>query len=260
MTDIIDNYIIETDSHAFPELVLLHGAWHDSSCWEKVLPLLRKQGFTVHTPDLPGHDRDAVSINKVSLKHYVQTITDILEQAKRPLALLGHSMAGMVITQAACKVPDKIHSLLYLCAYLPRDGESLFDLIQLNRQMKGPCAIEDAMQLSADKRYCSIPPEQRVPLFYSQCAESLQPQLRDKFRQQATLPLSSATHFEQEIFTTMPSYYICCSKDMVLPVSHQYNMLSRQPCKNLLQLESDHSPFYSCPEQLSALLCAILAE
>ncbi len=38
--------------------VLIHGAWHGSWCWDKVVPLLKKKGHKVEAPDLPGHGRD----------------------------------------------------------------------------------------------------------------------------------------------------------------------------------------------------------
>ena len=50
--------------------------------------------------------------------------------------------------------------------------------------------------------------------------------------------------------------YILCTNDKVIPIHHQRRMLTRQHCDVLLQLDADHSPFLSCPEQLALVLGA----
>lgn len=238
-------------------LILVHGAWHDRHCWDAVRELLQARNLTVDCPDLPGHGDNALPLHKVSARQYLTALLDLLDAAPEPVVLVGHSMAGNVVTEAACKRPDKIRHVVYLCAYLPRPGESIFDLIVLNRGHEPMCPIELALELAADKRSCTIEPEQVIPLFYNDVPAALAQQLSPRLRAQATLPLSAAARFDQDVFATLDSVYICCTRDRVIPLHHQRRMLARQPCKTLLQIESDHSPFYSCPEQLAELLMAL---
>lgn len=81
--------------------VLVHGAWHGSWCWRKVVPLLRAKGHTVFTPDLPGHYRSATPCADVTLKTYVDSISDLIVSNNHKVILVGHSMAGVVISQVA---------------------------------------------------------------------------------------------------------------------------------------------------------------
>lgn len=217
---------------------------------------LRERGCHVTCPDLPGHGKDSLSLPKITLRKYVAALVELLQASPEPVILLGHSMAGMVISEAACLVPEKIHALVYLCAYLPRNGESLFDLITINRSHEPFIPIEMAMNLSADKRVCDIDEEQIIPLFYSNVPQQLANELKQQFGSQATLPLSAAVKMEQDVFSNMATCYIICTRDRVIPLHHQRRMLSRQSCTTLLQMEADHSPFYSSPKVLADILWA----
>ena len=102
--------------------VLIHGAWHGGWCWDKIVPLLKKEGHKVEAPDLPGHGRDKTPIPEISLQSYTDRVCRILDTQSEPVILVGHSMGGVVITQAAQHRPEKIKTLVYLSAMLPRNG------------------------------------------------------------------------------------------------------------------------------------------
>src|SRR5713101_6473680 len=105
--------------------VLVHGAWHGSWCWEKVVPLLRQAGHQVETLDLPGHGQDRTPIHEITLATYTKRVCETLDAQAEPVILVGHSMGGIVITQVAEERPEKIATLVYLAAYLLQNGESL---------------------------------------------------------------------------------------------------------------------------------------
>jgi pimeloyl-ACP methyl ester carboxylesterase len=110
--------------------VLVHGAWHGSWCWDRVVPLLEKQGHKAVAPDLPGHGADKSPISEVSLQAYADRVVDVLEAQSETVVLVGHSMGGIVISQAAECCPDRVKTLVYLSAFLLRDGESLLQVAQ----------------------------------------------------------------------------------------------------------------------------------
>lgn len=236
--------------------VLVHGAWHSGACWAHVASILTAQGCTVFTPDLPGHGNNALPLAKVTLKAYVIFLLDLLDGIDGKVCLVGHSMAGMVISEVAALRPDKVARLIYLCAYLPRDGESLFELIALNRGHEPFAAIDLALQMSDDKRTCTIASEDIIPLFYQLAPASVATEAKAAFAVQATLPLAAKVQLNAAAFTQVPRTYLACTQDKVISMHHQRRMLNRQPCDELLQLAADHSPFHSCPEQLAALLAA----
>src|SRR5579863_452574 len=102
--------------------VLIHGAWLGSWCWDDVARRLESLGHDVETPELPGHGGDPTPVSVITLQSYVDAVADEMEQ---DAVLVGHSMAGIVISTLAEQKPESISSLIYLAAYLLRPGESI---------------------------------------------------------------------------------------------------------------------------------------
>ena len=120
-------------------IVLVHGAFAGAWCWEPVLPGLRAAGHEVEAIDLPGSGGDETPVEEVSLDAYANRVCAVLADG-RPAVLVGHSMGGMVITQAAARCPEHVAALVYLAAFLPADGQSLMELVAL------PEAADDQVQ------------------------------------------------------------------------------------------------------------------
>ena len=105
--------------------VMVHGAWHGAWCWYKLVPLLQSAGHTVIAPDLPSLGMDRTPLSQVSLDTWVEHICHVVDTASEPVVLVGHSRGGIIISEVAERRSDKIALLVYLAAYLLRDGESL---------------------------------------------------------------------------------------------------------------------------------------
>jgi pimeloyl-ACP methyl ester carboxylesterase len=107
--------------------VLVHGAWHGSWCWKRVRNLLQEQGHDVFTPTLTGlADRSHLISRDVNLETHILDVVNLIRwEELSDVVLCGHSYAGAVVTGAADRIPDRIHSLVYLDAFVPEDGENL---------------------------------------------------------------------------------------------------------------------------------------
>jgi pimeloyl-ACP methyl ester carboxylesterase len=110
--------------------VLVHGAWGGSFGWRKVRPLLQQAGHQVFTPSLTGlGERAHLATPQVDLSTHIQDVSNaIWYEDLTDIILVGHSYGGMVVTGVADRMPERIQHLVYLDAFLPRDGQSLFDL------------------------------------------------------------------------------------------------------------------------------------
>ena len=97
--------------------VLIHGAWHGAWCWKKIIPLLEKEGHNVEAPELPGHGNHKVPIAEISLQLYVDYVCQVIDSQSEPVILVGHSLGGCTISQAAENRPEKIKALVYLSAF-----------------------------------------------------------------------------------------------------------------------------------------------
>lgn len=111
--------------------VLVHGAWHGGWCWQRVARLLQSEGHTVFAPTLTGVcERSHLSSPAINLTtHINDVVNEIKWKELEDFVLVGHSYGGMVITGAAEQCADKIRSVVYLDAFLPEDGQSLYDIV-----------------------------------------------------------------------------------------------------------------------------------
>jgi pimeloyl-ACP methyl ester carboxylesterase len=109
--------------------VLVHGAWHGSWCWKRVRKSLCDAGHQVFTPTLTGlADRSHLNSAAVDLSTHVADVVNLLRwEALSDVVLCGHSYGGMVISGVADRVPEQIRTLVYLDAFVPEDGECIFD-------------------------------------------------------------------------------------------------------------------------------------
>jgi pimeloyl-ACP methyl ester carboxylesterase len=110
--------------------LLVHGAWGGSWMWARLAQLLRGQGHEVFAPSLTGiGERTHLGSPAVNLSTHVNDVLGTIEYERlSDFVLVGHSYGGMVVTAVADRVPEKIRSLVYLDAFVPKDGQSLLDL------------------------------------------------------------------------------------------------------------------------------------
>ena len=114
--------------------VLVHGGWHGGWCWRRVAPLL--SGHDVFCPTLTGlGDRAHLARPDTGLADHVADVVAVLElDDLRDVVLVGHSSGGAVITGVAQRRPDRLRELVYLDAFVPAPGQSVFDLLPAARR------------------------------------------------------------------------------------------------------------------------------
>jgi pimeloyl-ACP methyl ester carboxylesterase len=111
--------------------VLVHGAWHGAWCWREVGDRLRRAGHAVHAPTLTGlGEFEHRSVPAIGLRDHVQDIVGLIEyEDLREVVLVGHGYAGMLLAGVAEEAQERLAALVYVDAWLPRDGECVLDLI-----------------------------------------------------------------------------------------------------------------------------------
>ncbi len=86
-------------------VVLVHGSWHGAWCWRDLTPRLQALGHRVVTLGLPGHGDDQTPPHAVTLQSYADRVGAALDEFNEPALLVGHSMGGIAISQAAEQHP-----------------------------------------------------------------------------------------------------------------------------------------------------------
>jgi len=107
--------------------VLVHGGGHGGWCYQRLAPLLRKEGHEVYTPTLTGLGERAHLLRPdVDLDTHITDVVSLLKyEGLTDVILVGHSYRGMVITGIADRAPDRVGHLVFLDAATPVNGESL---------------------------------------------------------------------------------------------------------------------------------------
>jgi pimeloyl-ACP methyl ester carboxylesterase len=230
--------------------VLIHGAWHGAWCWPKVSSRLERLGHRAVAPDLPGLGADATPLERVSLQLWTAHVCGILDAEAEPVILVGHSRGGVVISEVAEQRPDKIHALVYLTAFLVRDGECVFDLAQQDMSSLVPAN----MVMSPDKRSSTMREESLRDAFYGLCQEEDVELARQRIRPEPTAALATAVRVTEGNFGRVPRIYVQCLRDRAIPPALQRQMYTATPCREVVSLDTDHSPFFSAPDELTAHL------
>jgi pimeloyl-ACP methyl ester carboxylesterase len=116
--------------------LVCHGAWSAGWMWKKMQPLMNAAGHRLVTPTYTGLGERAHLANPaIDLETHIEDILNVIHyEDLRDIVLIGHSYGGMVATGVADRVRDRIVQLIYLDAFVPDDGQSLFDLNEQGRQ------------------------------------------------------------------------------------------------------------------------------
>jgi pimeloyl-ACP methyl ester carboxylesterase len=111
--------------------VLVHGAWGGAHGFRHVRRLLCSAGHEVFTPALTGiGERSHLASPQVDLTtHVTDVVNVVLYEDLDPIVLVGFSYGGMVVTGALDAIGDRVGSLVYLDAFVPDDGDSLYGLL-----------------------------------------------------------------------------------------------------------------------------------
>jgi pimeloyl-ACP methyl ester carboxylesterase len=238
-------------------MVLVHGAFGRAAGWDRVAPGLRAAGHEVEAIDLPGAGDDTTPVAEVTLDRYAERVCEALADGP-PAVLVGHSMGGMVITQAAARCPERIDRLVYVAAFLPADGESLIDLTQ--RPEAADDAVQAGLVVDGDPPVATMPPEAaRVGLM--NCCDDEQAAWAQSLR--GRQPVAPFTHpaslNSSATFANLPRAYVMCLQDRAIKPALQRLMLERAGCDPVIEIDTDHSVWASRPEELTAALNRLAA-
>ncbi len=229
--------------------IFVSGAWHAGWCWERVAPLLQAAGHTAIAPDLLGMGADRTPLSSVSLAAWADQIAQLIRSVDEQVILVGHSRGGVVISEAAERVPDQIRTLVYVTAFLVPSGQSLATM----------AAQAPESQLAANLTFSedgstTVNPDAVGAIFYNQTDEAWLERAKARLCPEPVAALVTPLQLTDEHFGRVRRAYIECSDDKIIPLSLQRSMQNALPCEPVFTIATDHSPFYSAPEELAACL------
>ncbi len=228
-------------------IVVAHGAWSSAWAWQKMRPLLRAAGHDIFTPSYTGlGERAHLAAPGIGLDTHIEDVLGVLQfEDLRDVVLIGHSYGGMVATGVADRAGGRIARLIYLDAFVPRHGESLFRLVgpETEAKMRAGAAAGDGWRVPSNP----MPPD--TPPNYAEWAAP----------RRLTQPMKC---FEQTLTLSggplPPRGYIYCTRYAPGDVFRQFADRAKTEGWRYAELDASHNPHITCPEELRDVLAEMM--
>lgn len=240
---------LEEDKKRYPTYVLVHGAWADESAWGFVRNDLAKNANVV-VVNLPAHGADNTPGAGIGLTEYVKTVSEAVNKVSGKVILVGHSMAGVIISQVAEQMPGKIDKLIYVSAYLPKNGE---DVSSITNKFLNNKPVE-VLEFNKEYTLVSIKKEAIATVVCADCPDYMKDMLVKYHRAEPVKGLNDKVSLTSR-FKAVPKYYISTKNDYAVPYALQQQMiLSDGTVKKVFEMETSHLPFVVNPKAFLNIL------
>ena len=230
--------------------VLVHGAWAAPYAWKMVKDQLEKKGQHVITVQLPGHGTDQTPAAHITMDSYITKVVHTINNTKGKVILVGHSMAGMIISGVAEQIPDKIEKLIYIAAFVPTSGQSAYALSMLDKQS----LLGASLVASADNTLFDVKLDQATNIFCQDAPDHIKKMILERYRSEPAHPFSNPVTLTAEHFGKVPKAYLSTLLDHGIGVDLQNQMISAHGITEVYKLKSGHCPFLSMPEAVTTIL------
>jgi pimeloyl-ACP methyl ester carboxylesterase len=229
-----------------PNIVLVHGAWADGSCWDGVIRRLQADGYQVTAPQFP----------MTALADDVSRLRHVLELKDGPTVVVGHSYGGQIITALGADAPN-VAGLVYIAAFAIDQGESLGALLS-----QGPIPPAVAHQFIDSHGLGWLPEDDYVKHFAAD-VDPVQARVMHATQQ----PLAASTFGDvmtDPAWTHLPSWYLVATEDQAIPPDAQ-RLFARRMDAVTVEVASSHVAMVSHPAETARLVesaaeaCAVSA-
>ncbi|MEV6239449.1 alpha/beta fold hydrolase [Lentzea sp. NPDC051838] len=207
-------------------VLLVHGAWHGSWCWELLVPELEARGWTPSVIDLPSTSGSP----SAGVAEDAEAVREALAGLDGPVMVLAHSYAGIPVGEAA----GSADRLVYLAAHMLEPGECVADVLG-GTWFEPGTKLLDVPEGSRDLLFADVPDE-----LAAWAVSRLKPQSARVFDDVVTAAA----------WKTVPTLSIVCSEDVIFPPV----FADRLRAGNVVTLPGSHSPFLARPAELAELI------
>lgn len=218
-----------------PNIVLVHGAWADGSCWSGVIERLQTRNFKVQAPQFPLS----------SLPDDVARLRQVLEVQDGPTIVVGHSYGGQIVTALGDEAPNVI-GLVYIAAFALDQGESLGALLS-----GGPPTPALAHMFTDSRDFGWLSEDDFVNHFVAD-VDPVWARVMYAVQQ----PLA-ASAFEDVMgapaWRLLPSWYLVAQNDEAIPPDTERRFADRMRAATI-ELASSHVAMVSYPAEVAALI------
>jgi pimeloyl-ACP methyl ester carboxylesterase len=220
-------------------ILLIHGAWHGSWCWERTAEILRARAWEVRAIDLPTvHSERKVDL---TLADDVASVADAIAGIDGPITVVAHSYGGVPATQAA--TDPRVQHIVYIAAFVLDEGESL--LASVGGVAPDWWHIDGPLVTAGDHA------QPARSLFYGDIDDATGAAYAAKLLPQSvrafTDPITTVA------WRNRATTYVITEQDAIFPVFAQEALADRSGSTQH-RLSTSHSPFLSHPEAVADII------
>jgi pimeloyl-ACP methyl ester carboxylesterase len=220
-----------------PNVVLVHGAWADGSCWIDVIERLQADGYHVTAPQFP----------ETSTADDVSRLRQVLNLQDGPTIVAGHSYGGQIITALGTDAPN-VAGLVYITAFGLDQGETLSALLS-----QGPTPPALAHPFTDEQGFMWLPQDDFVQHF----AADVDP-VRAKAMHAAQQPIASSAFSHAmgvPAWKSLPSWYLVATHDEAIPPDAQHMFATRMGATTI-EVPASHLAMVSHPDETAQCIKA----
>jgi pimeloyl-ACP methyl ester carboxylesterase len=229
--------------------VIVPGAWDTPATMEPLLEPLETAGHTLIVVDLPCGDADA------TLEEYAGAVRAVLPDDLADVVLVGYSFGGFTASRIAVEHPDV--PVVYVAAWIPRDGASVLDLFvggdPFEAGEEAGIAAFDGLVLSAGPGRCALNIDRYVAAADPSEQDAVRSYLERTQRPQGITALREK--WRGELPVSRRRTYILTTADTLVPPDAQ-RVMSASVGADVVEIDTDHGPFREQPERLAEMLVA----
>ena len=241
-----------------PHIILIHGAYHDGSCYDRVTPLLHASGYESTAVDLPSAGTEPPATTLEPDIECVRSAIQPLLDAGRDIVVVMHSYGGIVGTTSLSGMSKKHRSeqhleggvthLVYLASRMPYLGQSTKSM----GGGRGGSVGSSAHRLDGEKMYHMDP----VNRFYHDIPKDEAEEYAKRLKWHSMASLSAPA--TSMAWTEVESTYLVCHEDRTIEVEQQWESIDQAKGMgakvNVVECNSGHSPFLSQPGLVSRVI------
>jgi pimeloyl-ACP methyl ester carboxylesterase len=230
-------------------IVIIHGAWSSSNDWQHVSEDLIADGNSVVSVNLSGHGSDNTPISSISLKLYVDEVKKAIGD-KQNVVLVGHSFGGIVASEVAEQIAPQIKKIIYIAAYVPKNGESLLTIAQTDADSH----VGKNLIVDEKAGVASIKKEGIADVFLADAPKQVADYVSKNLKPEPLAPLATPVMLTEGKFGKINKVFVYSLNDHTIGYSLQQKMVKDAGIERLYSLPSSHTPFIMFPHVLAQII------
>ena len=230
-------------------IVIVHGAWSSAKDWHQVVGNLTSAGNKVITVNLPGHGSDHTPVSTISLQLYVYEVLKAIGDEK-DITLVCHSFGGMVASEVAELIAPQIKKVIYVAAFVPKNGDSLLSIAQTDSES----LVGKNLIIDEKAGVAIIEKEAVAEIFMADAPVAVAQYVANNLRPEPLAPLVTPVTLTNANSGQIAKVYIHSKHDHTIGYSLQQKMVEEAGIVKTYSLPSSHTPFIVFSQVLSAII------